>query len=755
MTMMMDEWDLQQDNTNILPRLNTELLERIPPAPPGGIRLICEGCEYSLFQAIHPIQEDQPKIEEQTILLSEPDYQELYYGPLSNFISQGLHQIFPNLHDQHKNEFILHFTNLEIKVPEDNIYSKELSLFDIDRLHIGARLPDRLMISLEKQPRLVHRFNILANYVAELEPILSQDELSAVELDHHQSSGPSTHEPEEIKEPIDQPSTNPETIGDTEAIVDSEVQEAPEDAHEAPVDSELQEEPIVDSELQEAPLESELQEAPECSEVQETPVDSELQEAHEGSEANEISEAEPELLGNQAPQEQSSELVPIDNQNEQHSATTTTTTATVSLPIDPSDSPSSSLLLGAPPSSAKEDHQLELESAPGTDHLESGLTATATADDDYDENDALERVEEEEEEEEEVDVEREQGGCDLEAIDDGHLSGGELEVTSLVVDHLVGGELEEIENEVEVDVAAGANDDDDGVVVDDQLELDELEGDGEIVGLEPASHDQLIGAESKVRVNDQANLAGSEVEESNGDEDQHLEPHSDHSAPLVPTIDLEKNPLESQASFNMDLVAPSSVDHQELLISSNDPNVLYNEVEHEEVEHEEALEMIEQEQIVLEPNLDLDYDPGTESIELLVDQSVGYPEFFEQVDGSGSSSDQTVNGFEHLSEDQVDEPVEGFQDDEQTDQLKEPDSDTVEASYPATHHTLHPSDSPKTNLVSSLPPSDHIFPPLIGSKRSHAQVDGLFVDDPSCRSVIESSSSHESLFLDVKKPRTV
>jgi hypothetical protein len=48
------------------------------------------------------------------------------------------------------------------------MYSKQLSLFDIDRLHVGANLPDHLLISLDQQPRLVHRFNILAAYVSEL-----------------------------------------------------------------------------------------------------------------------------------------------------------------------------------------------------------------------------------------------------------------------------------------------------------------------------------------------------------------------------------------------------------------------------------------------------------------------------------------------------------------------------------------------------------------------------------------------------------
>ncbi|POW14136.1 hypothetical protein PSTT_03138, partial [Puccinia striiformis] len=148
----------------LLAKLNNNNQNQIPP----GIRLICEGTEYSLFQAIQPNQTDQLSIKDQTILLSEPDYHQLYHAPLSEFFTNGLHQIFPTLHQEHTYEFVLNFSTLEIKVPEDNVYSQQLSLADIDRLHIGANLPDRLLIELDKQPRLVHRFNILANYVSQL-----------------------------------------------------------------------------------------------------------------------------------------------------------------------------------------------------------------------------------------------------------------------------------------------------------------------------------------------------------------------------------------------------------------------------------------------------------------------------------------------------------------------------------------------------------------------------------------------------------
>ncbi|CAH7688881.1 expressed protein [Phakopsora pachyrhizi] len=137
-------------------------------APP--VRLICEGCEYSLFRRIEPPVTFQAEAaapispsDDQTVLLSEVEYRDLYYGPIETFI-QSLHRIFPNLNADH-NEFVLNFPDLEIKITEDNIYTKELSIFDFDRLHAGGKLPDRLLICLEKQPRLVHCFNVLAAYV--------------------------------------------------------------------------------------------------------------------------------------------------------------------------------------------------------------------------------------------------------------------------------------------------------------------------------------------------------------------------------------------------------------------------------------------------------------------------------------------------------------------------------------------------------------------------------------------------------------
>ncbi|MBW0523512.1 hypothetical protein O181_063227 [Austropuccinia psidii MF-1] len=194
-TDLLENIRLEFDSVVLTDQANEISSEQVKPAP--GVRLIYESCEYSLFQRIEPqldldlsTQQSVSSADDQTVLLTEPEYRDLYYGPIENFI-QSLHNIFPASEESEKFEFVLNFPALEIKIPEDNIYAKDLSLFDVDRLHIGARLPDRLLISLEKQPRLVHRFNILATYVSSL---TAEDESSTINNDESLSIVPNSFE---------------------------------------------------------------------------------------------------------------------------------------------------------------------------------------------------------------------------------------------------------------------------------------------------------------------------------------------------------------------------------------------------------------------------------------------------------------------------------------------------------------------------------------------------------------------------------
>ncbi|KAG0143824.1 hypothetical protein CROQUDRAFT_672704 [Cronartium quercuum f. sp. fusiforme G11] len=146
------------DNETISPDQEPLMMRQAP-----CIRLICEDCEYSLFQSSSTDTKDE------VVLLSEPEHQEIYFAPLDELF-ESLRNIFPAFAQTDHNELVLSFPDLEARIPEDNVYARDLTLFDMDRLHVGANLPGRLLVSVEKQPRLIHRFNVLAKHVWKQRP---------------------------------------------------------------------------------------------------------------------------------------------------------------------------------------------------------------------------------------------------------------------------------------------------------------------------------------------------------------------------------------------------------------------------------------------------------------------------------------------------------------------------------------------------------------------------------------------------------
>lgn len=48
---------------------------------------------------------------------------------------------------------------------QDNVYARQVSLFDFNRIHLGCDLPGELNITLECQSRFVSDFNALATHV--------------------------------------------------------------------------------------------------------------------------------------------------------------------------------------------------------------------------------------------------------------------------------------------------------------------------------------------------------------------------------------------------------------------------------------------------------------------------------------------------------------------------------------------------------------------------------------------------------------
>ncbi|GAA6019087.1 hypothetical protein JCM11491_002842 [Sporobolomyces phaffii] len=102
--------------------------------------------------------------EEPRPLLAGADDQSLYYGTLEQVFSK-LHDQFPELSTR-EDELVLDFDEIGIALTEDNIYSRQVSLHDFDRIHLGCGLPGRLHARLYAQSRFSSGFNALAQHVA-------------------------------------------------------------------------------------------------------------------------------------------------------------------------------------------------------------------------------------------------------------------------------------------------------------------------------------------------------------------------------------------------------------------------------------------------------------------------------------------------------------------------------------------------------------------------------------------------------------
>ncbi|KDN37216.1 hypothetical protein K437DRAFT_270938 [Tilletiaria anomala UBC 951] len=59
-------------------------------------------------------------------------------------------------------ELILSFPDLDLIIPEDNIYAREVTLEDIHNLHVGCGLEHSLHILVTEGPRFINRFNSLS-----------------------------------------------------------------------------------------------------------------------------------------------------------------------------------------------------------------------------------------------------------------------------------------------------------------------------------------------------------------------------------------------------------------------------------------------------------------------------------------------------------------------------------------------------------------------------------------------------------------
>ncbi|BGP25929.1 proteophosphoglycan ppg4 [Rhodotorula toruloides] len=100
------------------------------------------------------------------LLLGNATRHELYYKPLDTLL-RVLREEIEELRDQ-ADELVVDFDEIGISLSEDNIYSRQVTLFDFDRIHTGCQIPGRLHARIYSQPRFATGFNALAEHIARI-----------------------------------------------------------------------------------------------------------------------------------------------------------------------------------------------------------------------------------------------------------------------------------------------------------------------------------------------------------------------------------------------------------------------------------------------------------------------------------------------------------------------------------------------------------------------------------------------------------
>ncbi|GAA5990203.1 hypothetical protein JCM10908_005873 [Rhodotorula pacifica] len=146
-----------------------------------GVLLTCGGTTYCLFRQLQVASEtsftdedgDAAEGEDPAggggevdapLVLAAMKEHALYYEPVEKLV-QTLRETLPEL-DGEADELVLDFEDLGITIGEDNIYARQASLFDFDRLHLGCQIPNRLHARIYAQPRFASGFNALAQHIA-------------------------------------------------------------------------------------------------------------------------------------------------------------------------------------------------------------------------------------------------------------------------------------------------------------------------------------------------------------------------------------------------------------------------------------------------------------------------------------------------------------------------------------------------------------------------------------------------------------
>lgn len=159
-----------------------------------SVLLSYQGETYQLFRRQSIIVDgqegDEVTVDESTTLLfDKAEEQSLYYDPIESLVA-ALRRDLPDL-DSSGEELVFDFEAMGVSLPEvrppslslssptkpadsrpislasqDNVYTREVSLFDLARIHAGCHLPGGLQFNLVTQPRFSTGFNSLVDYIA-------------------------------------------------------------------------------------------------------------------------------------------------------------------------------------------------------------------------------------------------------------------------------------------------------------------------------------------------------------------------------------------------------------------------------------------------------------------------------------------------------------------------------------------------------------------------------------------------------------
>ncbi|ORY69145.1 hypothetical protein BCR35DRAFT_308159 [Leucosporidium creatinivorum] len=120
---------------------------------------------YSVFRRHESTDDTEDGLDRSLpVLFEQADKHELYYDQVERFID-SLHGLFPEL-ESGEEELVLELPEIGIALPEDNIYTRQVCLEDLDRVHVGCGLAGRLHLQLSAQPRFASGFNALVDHIA-------------------------------------------------------------------------------------------------------------------------------------------------------------------------------------------------------------------------------------------------------------------------------------------------------------------------------------------------------------------------------------------------------------------------------------------------------------------------------------------------------------------------------------------------------------------------------------------------------------